>query len=390
VTHDPTIDERLETADLVALVRRVFRPTPEDRRIAVLVDLPGGKLADDDAWRRRRAMAADWALRLQSASAELAADTTLFVYPNVGANNADLPLELFPCDPVVLTAEVRPVESGAVAIRLTDMLDTHSIVLAPTELSATAPLKLLAKSHRFRAATMAGFSAAMIPALRIDYGEVSRRVRKMKELLDRASSAELRFMVSGGESCALTLDLRYRTAHASDGILDVNGVAGNLPSGEAYIVPYEGELPGDPSGSRGRLPVQFGDAVVTFTIEGNRAVRADGGAPAAREQSEWLAREPAYGNLAELGLGVLGDFGLAPTGEILLDEKLGLHIAFGRSDHFGGQVGAAQFSRPDAVVHVDRVYIPSLQPRIRADLDLIDDRGGRIEVVRADRFVIPF
>jgi phosphoribosylaminoimidazole-succinocarboxamide synthase len=33
-------------------------------------------------------------------------------------------------------------------------------------------------------------------------------------------------------------------------------------------------------------------------------------------------------------------------------EKLGLHIAFGRSDHFGGQVGAAKFSKPEEVVHV--------------------------------------
>jgi leucyl aminopeptidase (aminopeptidase T) len=237
---------------------------------------------------------------------------------------------------------------------------------------------------------MPGFSAAMIPALRIDYGEVSRRVQKMKEMLDRASRADLRFAVEGGTSCELTLDLRHRTAHASDGILAANGVAGNLPSGEAYIVPYEGERPGDPSGTRGQWPVQFGDEVVTFEVENNRAVRVRGEGSAAREQAEWLAREPAYGNIAELGLGVLGDFGLAPTGEILLDEKLGLHIAFGRSDHFGGQVGAGQFTRPDAVVHIDHVYIPSLQPRISASLDLIDPDGTVTAVVRESRFVLGF
>ena len=75
-------------------------------------------------------------------------------------------------------------------------------------------------------------------------------------------------------------------------------------------------------------------------------------------------REPAYANLAELGLGVLGDFGLEPCGEILLDEKLGLHIAFGRSDHFGGTVGPDDFSGPDAVIHLDRVYIQETQPRV--------------------------
>ena len=77
-----------------------------------------------------------------------------------------------------------------------------------------------------------------------------------------------------------------------------------------------------------------------------------------------LEEEPAYANLAELGLGVLGDFGLRPAGSILLDEKLGLHVAFGRSDHFGGTVGPSDFSGPDAVVHLDRVYIPETQPRV--------------------------
>lgn len=388
MTFDPAVSERLETADLVALVRRVFRPTAEDRAIAVLIDLPGGRLSDDDAWRRRRAMAVDWVLRLQSAAAELGMTTDLFVYPNVGANNADLPSALTPCDASRLVSAAAGSMGKPVA--LAHVLDTHSIVMTPTELSATAPLKLLARSHRFRAATMAGFSPAMIPALRIDYGEVARRVAKMKELLDRAVRAELRFAVEGGEPCHLTLDLRHRAGHASDGILATNGIAGNLPSGEAYIVPYEGERDADPSGSRGRLPVQFGDAVVTFEIENNRAIRVHGDGNAAREQAAWLEREPAYGNMAELGLGVLGDFGLAPSGEILLDEKLGLHVAFGRSDHFGGQVGAAQFSRPDAVVHVDRVYIPSLQPRIRADLELVMEDETVIPVVRASRFAFAF
>ena len=56
---------------------------------------------------------------------------------------------------------------------------------------------------------------------------------------------------------------------------------------------------------------------------------------------------------------------MKPTGSILLDEKLGLHIAFGRSDHFGGTVGPGDFSGPDAVIHLDRVFIPETQPRVR-------------------------
>lgn len=104
-----------------------------------------------------------------------------------------------------------------------------------------------------------------------------------------------------------------------------------------------------------------------------------------------LRREPGYANLAELGLGVLGEFGVQPTGEILLDEKLGLHIAFGRSDHFGGVVGADRFSSPEAVVHIDRVYTRNLQPRVSVrEMKLGYADGTTREILRDDAYVFSF
>ena len=144
-------------------------------------------------------------------------------------------------------------------------------------------------------------------------------------------------------------------------------MAGNLPSGETFIVPYEGEIEGDPSRSAGELPVQFDDEVVVYRIAGNKAVEVLTSGPASEKEAQRIVDEPAYANLSELGLGVLGDFGLEPTGSILLDEKLGLHVAFGRSDHFGGTVGPQHFSSPDAVVHIDRVYIPAVQPKVAVE-----------------------
>jgi hypothetical protein len=76
------------------------------------------------------------------------------------------------------------------------------------------------------------------------------------------------------------------------------------------------------------------------------------------------------------------------VGELLLDEKLGLHLAFGRSDHFGGSVGPGQFSAPERVVHIDRVYIPEVQPAIRVvavDLEGVD--GTREPLMRDGRYV---
>lgn len=374
--------QRLDADELIALVRHVFAPTPEDRGLALLVDLPDERLPDNPEWAARRLMVAEWATMLAGRSNALGLEVSLYAYRNVVTNNADLPASLTRVDPARLPADADALDPAA-AEPTEQVLSSHSLLIAPTQLSATAPLKLLAKAHGFRAATMPGFAPSMIPALRLDYGEVRRRVRVLKDLLDRAVRADLAFEVDGRQTHLLTLDLRHRSAHASDGVLDEPGTAGNVPSGEAYIVPYEGEIPGHPSGSAGVLPVQFGRDVALFHVEANRAVRVTGEGNAAATQAGYLAREPAYGNIAELGLGVLADLGVQPVGALLLDEKLGLHVAFGRSDHFGGQVGAAAFSSPDAVVHIDRVYLPVLQPRVvPLRVDLVLEDGRTVAVMR--------
>ncbi len=82
---------------------------------------------------------------------------------------------------------------------------------------------------------------------------------------------------------------------------------------------------------------------------------------------------------------------MKPIGEILLDEKLGLHIAFGRSEHFGGQVGPKQFSSPGAVIHIDRIYIPETQPDVNVkSMDLTLDDGSVLAVMRDGQYVVDF
>jgi len=55
----------------------------------------------------------------------------------------------------------------------------------------------------------------------------------------------VRFL-SGGLEHLANFDLRFRTGHASGGLMREEGIVGNLPSGEAYIVPYEGEKANEP------------------------------------------------------------------------------------------------------------------------------------------------
>jgi len=132
------------------------------------------------------------------------------------------------------------------------------------------------------------------------------------------------------------------------------------------------------------LPVQIEDEIYLFTIMQNRAASVEGGGPAAARERDLLSREPAYGNMAELGFGVLGAFGIQPVGSILLDEKLGFHVAFGRSEHFGGRVGPADFSAPEAVIHLDRIYIPATQPRIQIRSITLEVGRGRRETLMED------
>jgi len=88
-----------------------------------------------------------------------------------------------------------------------------------------------------------------------------------------------------------------------------------------------------------------------------------GEGPQAASKREYFAVDEARRNIAELGLGC-NDKAVI-SGSVLEDEKvLGLHWAYGRSDHLGGTVGVANFSDPSHVVHSDIVY----------------PRGGRIEV----------
>ncbi len=377
--------ETLNAGELIALVARVFVPTVEDVALGVMIDLPDAREPDDAAWMARRQIAAEWVELLDAKEEMVGYRTRLLLYPNVHTNNGELPDRCWIHEggPVPQSAaELDP--AGGRPMR--KIFDTFPMLMALTRFSSTAPLKMAARKHSMRAATMPGFSADMIPALRINYTEVNRRVDVLKGLLDSATGADLVFRHPDGED-RLHLDLRHRTAHASGGLLPLRGVAGNLPSGEAYIVPYEGEVEGDPSRSAGVLPVQFGSEIVRYEIVANKAVRVLTSGSESEREAALLAAEPAYANLAELGLGVLAAFGIKPVGAVLLDEKLGLHIAFGRSEHFGGQVGPGAFSSPDAVVHIDRVYVKETQPDVVAasvDLQLAD--GTRLALMRDGDF----
>jgi len=374
------MNKNLSENQFTSLIKRVFHPKSNDRVLTILVDIPNRQVRDNANWRDRRHIAFEWKATLAEIQNDLGLEKIeLVCYENVGNNNADLPETVyrFPSDPTELDSE--KLVKGGDAFDLHETASEWHIVLAPTQFSATAPLKNLARQHRFRAASMPGFHHKMIPALQIDYEEVHRRVMKIKIRLDEAVAIKIIFEATG-KPYQFSVDIRDRTGHASSGLIREPGTAWNLPSGEAFIVPYEGELD-EPSETRGFLPVQFGDEIVVYKIENNRAVEITSKGETSKKEQKKLLDEPAYGNIAEIGFGVLQPFGINPIGEMLLDEKLGLHIAFGRSDHFGGATSPEDFGNPQNVIHIDRIYIPEVQNRVKVSEVVYEYAGQKNELI---------
>ena len=358
--------------DLEKLLIDVFAPQPGEK-VLVMTDLPHGQWTDNGKWADRREMATEWHLAFQQLGTKLGFGVhPLLTYAATGAHSAPLPQEG---------------ETDGQPVRLEDILSNTNIVVALTEYSATAPLIGFSQElPNLRAASMPGVTKSMEQtALAADYSEVARKSHILADKLNQAVGAKVEF--STGHQ--LYVDLRHRKAEADDGQLhaDTKGMRLiNLPSGEACIAPYEGELEGQPSRTEGMIPVMVDDELVLFRVEENRIVEVIGDGPQAAQKRDYFAVDQARCNIAELGLGC-NDKAII-SGSVLEDEKvLGMHWAYGRSDHLGGTVGAADFSDPSHVVHHDIVYPKGGRIEI-ASLALEYEDGATEEIIKEGLYTI--
>jgi predicted small lipoprotein YifL len=358
--------------DLEKLLIDVFAPLPGEV-VLIMADLPHDGLRDHGEWAARREMAGEWHEAFEDLGGRIGFSVhPLLTYPATGAHNGPLPLRG---------------EMGDEKVRFEDVMASSNIVVALTEYSATASLAgYAATSPDLRAASMPMVSKRMeSSALAADYGEVAAKSHTLVARLDRATSAEVEF--STGDK--MHFDLRYRRAEADDGQLHAGKEGAriiNLPSGEAYMAPYEGEREGEPSRTEGTIPLMLHGEQVRVTVRENRIVDVLGDGLGSKDVREWLDVDQARRNIAELGLGC-NDRAVV-TGNVLEDEKvMGMHWAAGLSEHLGGVVGVDDFSDPSHAVHHDVVY-PAGGPIEVTSLVLTYEDGTHEEIMRDGQYTI--
>src|SRR5436305_373156 len=251
-------------------------------------------------------------------------------------------------DPVLILMDERQIDGNEPPGPVAGALAACDVFIAPTtrSLSHTTARKR-ATDAGARGATMPGVTEDMLArVMDIDFDAMAARSLAVASLLDAADAARL----TCPRGSDLTLELAGRGGIADDGDLTAPGAFGNLPCGEGFIAPLNGE---------GRIvasslgPLGIGEEPAVLTVRDGHIVTADGGLG-----PEWLKPLEAHGDrgrrLAALGVGTNDRAQL--TGLVLEDEKIlgTVHVAFGASAGIGGTVAVP--------IHLDVVVLdPSLE-----------------------------
>ena len=247
---------------------------------------------------------------------------------------------------------------------VTHAMMKSDIVIAPTSKSLThTAARRQACAEGARVATMPGILRdTMIRCLSADYYAIADRTRKLTEMLTNAKTAR----VTTESGTDITLPIGGINAIASTGLFHEPGSFGNLPSGEAYMMPVEGSSSGVfiVDGSMAGIGDLAGKEPITIKVENGLATEITGGPEAGLLKEKLEAVGGQAFNVAELGVGT-NDAAII-IGSILEDEKVmgTIHIALGNNMSMGGTV--------DVPIHLDGII---KNPSLELDSEMIMDKG---------------
>jgi leucyl aminopeptidase (aminopeptidase T) len=222
---------------------------------------------------------------------------------------------------------------------IAEMMTKVDLVLCPTSKSLThTDARRNASAHGVRVATLPGVTEEiMIRCMNADYNQIAARTYALCELMEKASVVR----VTAPAGTDISMPIKGRKAHASSGLFREKGQWGNLPTGEAYLAPVEGESQGVVVVDGSMAGVGMANHPIRIVVKDGYATDISGGPEAERliallEPHGWDAR-----TVAEFGIGT-NDKAIL-TGIILEDEKVmgTIHIAFGDNKSMGGSVRVA-------------------------------------------------
>lgn len=339
------------------IILSVFDPQ-DGESVIILNDFPLLEKHVDEDYIQRKELANLW----HSAFVEISKERKIIVEPMVYYEPTEghgIPLPRLGCQ-------------GRKTIDLHEklrFLHRKSIVVALTRYSATGPLDLLLKKQKFRLVSMPKVMMDM-PAFEADHAIVAKKARILAQRLTAAIGARVKFS-TGHE---VYIDLHDREAYADDGVCRKPGQSINLPSGEAYIAPYD--LKG--SKTEGFIPVCYGPHLVVYEINENKIIDVITDSPKSKQMQSYFREDPARANIAEFGLGCNDRAKF--INNYLQDIKIeGMHWAYGYNDYLGGAVSIAHFKNPLTAIHIGIIY--TKEAKIKINRIELYYRGRPAEVI---------
>jgi aminopeptidase len=216
------------------------------------------------------------------------------------------------------------------------LMKQMDVVLCPTSKSLThTNARRAAKELGVRVATLPGITEdTFVRCMNADYNRIAELTGKLVDLMNGASTIR----VTSPSGTDITMPKSGRKAIASHGLFRARGEGGNLPTGEAYLAPLEGQSNGVVVADGSFAGIGRLSEPITIEVKDGFAAGISGG-DQARQLEEMLdACGPLSRNLAEFGIGT--NERAIVTGSILEDEKIlgTIHIAFGDNVSMGGTV----------------------------------------------------
>ena len=237
---------------------------------------------------------------------------------------------------------------------VTEAMQRVDVVIAPLSTSIThTNARRLACAEGARVGTMPGITEdIMVRTMRADYHKIARLTHQVRDILSAGKTVR----VTSPAGTDLTLPIDGINAIASTGLILERGSFGNLPSGEAYLMPQEGKAEGVlvVDGSMAGVGL-ITDEPIRITIVNGKAEKIEGGKEAALLEETVERIGPLARNIAEFGVGT-NDMAKV-TGKILEDEKVKgtIHVALGNNISMGGTVNVP--FHVDGVVLKPTVYV---------------------------------